>query len=166
MKIVIWGLLFVVSIVLLLSLTGAKRVKTEVTIAATPSEIWSVLVNTAQYKDWNPVIVSVEGSYTLNSIIKNKVKMPPDGKLTSMSTKVKGLKKNEELFQFGGTRGLMTFAHRWILIPVKGGTRVIQQEEYRGLIVWFWKASMMEAVYSRANEALKKRVLLLKKKTK
>ena len=43
--------------------------------------------------------------------------------------------------------------------PVKGGTKVTQREEYRGIAVWFWDADWVEPAYQKANQALRDRVL-------
>ena len=67
--------------------------------------------------------------------------------------------EKKKLNQFGGMRGILTFDHQWLLEPVEGGTKVIQHEEYRGIGVWFWDYSWVEPAYTKANDALKKRVM-------
>ena len=62
----------------------------------------------------------------------------------------------QELNQFGGLRGVLTFDHTWRLEPVAGGTRVTQHEEYRGIGVWFWDPAWVEEAYRDALVALER----------
>lgn len=137
---------------------GHKVVHTEIVIPAPPSAVWSVLADAPRYKEWNPVFIDVEGELREGAKMTYRVRERPGKESTIVPTVVK-LAIDEELNQFGGLRGILTFDHHWLLEPLEGGTRVTQHEEYRGIGVWFWNASWVEPAYSRANEALKDRVL-------
>ena len=144
-----------------LSLLGHKTVYTEIEIPAPPSEVWKILTDAARYSEWNPVIIAVEGEYGPGETLSNTVR-ETSGKESLMKSKVIGWKPEQELNQFGGLRGILTFDHKWQLAPIPEGTQVIQREEYRGVGVWFWDASWVEPAYARANQALKERVLSLR----
>ena len=136
---------------------GHKVVHTELVIPASPSAVWHVVTDAAKYPEWNPTIVRVEGAYELDAVLMNHVR-DGSGEEVVMKSRVVAMLENRELHQFGGTPGLLTFDHKWILEPVADGTRVIQHEEYRGLGVWFWDASWVEPAYQRSLEALSDRV--------
>ena len=139
---------------------GHKVVHTEILIPAPPAAVWAVLADAPRYKEWNPVFIDVDGEYREGAKLTYQVR-EPSGKESVIVSKVVRLASQRELNQFGGIRGVLTFDHNWLLEPVDGGTRVAQHEEYRGIGVWFWDASWVEPAYSRANEALKERVLRL-----
>lgn len=140
-----------------MALLGSKTVHTSIVIKAPPAQVWAVLTDAPSYKEWNPTFIDVEGEYEVGKTLTNKVK--EEGKVVTIKSKVIKMDENRELNQFGGIRGVLTFDHRWILEPVEGGTKVIQTETYRGIWVWFWDESWVEPAYSRANEALRDRVL-------
>ncbi len=137
---------------------GCSSVHTEITIPAEPEIVWSVLTDADGYKEWNPVLVPIEGSLREGEKIKYQMTQP-DGKQSEVVARVKKMVSLHELNQGGGIPGILTFNHKWLLEPVDGGTRVSQHEEYRGIGVWFWDESWVEPTYMKANEALKKRVL-------
>lgn len=166
MKIALWIVGVSTVVAVLLALFGHKKVRTEIVISASADVVWSVLIDAPRYKEWNPVIFKVEGAYGKGATMTNHVNMPGADKPTVMKSRVVGMTRERELNQFGGVRGVLTFDHKWVLIPVKDGTQVIQQEEYRGLGVWFWDAKVMEAPYAKANQALKARVLQILKERK
>ena len=153
------GLLGVVTVAT--ALFGRKVVHTEIEIAAPASEIWAVLSDAERYTEWNPVIIKVAGQYAPGAELSNTVR-DGSGQESVMTSKVLRFQPNQELNQFGGLPGLLTFDHQWILEPTATGTRVIQHEEYRGIGIWFWNESWVEPAYSKANEALRERVFELR----
>ena len=58
-----------ITIVILLALLvtasfqSKKSVHVELIIPATQAEIWSILMDTPRYSEWNPVFVKVEGAF-------------------------------------------------------------------------------------------------------
>ena len=140
-----------------LALTGRKSVHTEIVIPAPPEAVWAVLSDPAHFSEWNPVIVDVQGAYREGEQVTNRVII--DGSESTMASRVVRVEPNRLLNQRGGPSGILTFDHTWQLEPVENGTHVRQREEYRGIGVWFWDASVMEPLYGQANEALRARVL-------
>ena len=140
-----------------LALTGRKSVSTELFIPASPEAVWVVLSDAAHFSEWNPVIVDVQGVYREGEQVTNRVIM--DGSESTMTSRVVRVEPNRLLNQRGGPPGILTFDHTWKLEPVENGTLVRQREEYRGIGVWFWDASVMEPLYGQANEALRAHVL-------
>ncbi|MEM7310863.1 MAG: SRPBCC domain-containing protein [Planctomycetota bacterium] len=150
----------VVAALLVLMWTGRKSVHTELVVPAPPEAVWAVLMDTGSYGDWNPVLVSAEGALAEGNGIDYTMRQP-DGKESPISARVTSLVERQELRQFGGIRGVLTFDHRYTLEPAPEGTRVTQHEEYRGIGVHFWDASWVEPAYARVNEALGERARAL-----
>jgi len=141
-----------------LSFFGCGSVHTSIVIPASPENIWSVLTDPAGYSEWNPVLVPFEGELRQGETVMYRM-TDHNGKTSEVEATVIEMVERKTLNQFGGMRGILTFDHSWTLEEVEGGTRVTQHEEYRGIGVWFWDYSWVEVAYSRANEALQKRVL-------
>ena len=149
-------LLSVIAPVLLLgaaALLSHKTYRVERVINAPAEKIWAVLMNTAAYGDWNPVFVKVDGTYRAGSKVQNTFQ-DPSGKLFEVTNSVVTVTPDRELRQKGGMPGVITFDHQWLLQPVEGGTRVIQNEVDRGLYVWFWDDSWIIPKYTQVLEAL------------
>lgn len=137
---------------------GCATVHTETFIEAPPNEVWAVLSDPAGYEEWNPVFVHAEGTLREDETMTYRVR-ETEGEEYTMEANVEEVVDGEKLNQRGGTWGILTFDHTWQLVPENGGTRVIQHEEYGGIGVIFWNHDWIEPAYSRANEALKTRVL-------
>jgi hypothetical protein len=137
---------------------GYSKVFTEIVIQAEPEEVWAVITDSSNYKNWNPVIVNAVGDYAKDAKIVNTV-VEKAKKPTKIKSKVVKFEPPFHLNQFGGYRGIITFDHHYILEKVEEGTKVIQKEEYTGFYVNFWDSSWVEPAYNQVNEALKKEVL-------
>lgn len=136
---------------------GHHEVYTETIIAAEPEEVWAVITDASNYKNWNPVITNAIGAYAEGATIINTV--VEDGKKpTKIKSKVVKFEPPYHLNQFGGYRGIITFDHHYILEKVDAGTKVIQKEEYTGFYVNFWDSAWVEPAYRRVNEALRQEV--------
>ena len=152
-----FGLLAIAVIAVAGALLTRKTFHVEQVIAAPPEDIWSALMDTAAYSEWNPVFVEVAGKYAKGAKMLNKVR-DPKGNILEMTAKVKTVREARELRQTGGIPGVITFDHQWLLEPVDGGTRVIQHEVDRGLYLWFWDSSWIEPAYAETLRALGDRV--------
>ena len=58
-----WFLFIVIPILVLVVLyfLGRKSVHAELMIPSTPAGVWVVLMDVPAYKEWNPVLIPVEG---------------------------------------------------------------------------------------------------------
>ena len=52
---------------------GYSKVYTEIIIQAEPEEVWAVITDSSNYKNWNPVIVNAVGDYAKRAKIVNTV---------------------------------------------------------------------------------------------
>jgi hypothetical protein len=164
MKMTILGSKWVIAIIalvvmfLVMYLLGRKSVHAELIIPATPGEVWSVLMDVPGYKEWNLVLVPIEGEFKKGSKLKYKMSSP-DGTTTEVKSSIVEIIEEKKLNQRGGIPGIMTFNHTWLLELVEEGTKVTQYEEYRGIGVLFWDPSWYESAYQRAIEALRDYVI-------
>lgn len=141
---------------LLLGASGCKTVTAETVIHAKPATVWRVLADARGFEEWNPVHVKVEGVYREGEIIRVHVK-DGAGKVSAYQSTVRRVQPNRELVQGGGFPGVLTFAHSFRLEPVETGTRVVQQEKFRGVGVLFVDLEWVEPGYRAVNAALKRR---------
>ncbi|MBF2758977.1 MAG: SRPBCC domain-containing protein [Ectothiorhodospiraceae bacterium AqS1] len=134
-----------------------KTFYVERVIEAPPDRIWRILMDTRGYRDWNPVFVSIDGSYEEGARLTNSVRFP-DASIVTMEARVRALIAEKEIRQSGGTPGLLSFDHRWLLEPVDGGTLVSMHEVDRGIWLWFWDSSWILPAYESVLDALERRI--------
>lgn len=129
--------LTLLSIVLLLLMIGRKSAHTEVIIKATPEKVWAVLTDFTQVKEWNSVLVPIQGELKEGNTIKYEFCQDEGGKAAVMDATVRKIIPGELINQTGGMPLVLTFNHKYILEPVGEGTKVTIHEEYRGVMVSF-----------------------------
>ena len=74
---------------------------------------------------------------------------------------MRNFEPERELAQGGGVPGLLTFSHTFRLEQVPSGTRVVQEEVFRGVGLLFVDLDWVEAGYQAVNAALARRVEML-----
>lgn len=151
-----WTLIIgaIVVILLLLYLLGRKSVHTELTISASPQEVWKALMDPGS---WNPVLIPIEGDLVEGSNIKYKF-VQDENTTSEIPAKVKKIVERALLNQTGGMAGILTFDHRYILEADEDGTKVTIHEDYRGIMVPFWNPAPVEKAYEKLIKALKNKV--------
>jgi hypothetical protein len=130
---------------------------TEITINATPEDVWKELINFNSYPTWNPFITSIKGTPTKgNKLIAN---------ISGMKFKPIVLESipNKKLVWLGKLlfKGLFDGEHSFEIIPQQQGCKFIQSEKFNGILVPFFKKKLMEATkggFISMNEQLKERV--------
>ena len=140
-----------------LFLLGRETFHAEITIDATPEEVWSVLTDAPGYAAWNPLLVPVSGDFSEGAEVEYRMTQP-NGKQSTMKARVRKVVAPELLGQHAGIPGVLTADHTWRLEPTPGGTRVIQHEVDNGVAMLFWDSSWVQPAYERVNLALKHRV--------
>lgn len=152
------GFVAILGVMTLLYLFGRKSVHSEIVIPAAPNQVWTILIDTKSYGQWNKVLIPLEGSLQEGSTVKYAFYQEADTSYEILSN-VKKIIENQLLNQGGGMPGILTFDHRYVLESVDEGTKVIIHEDYRGIGVPFWNPAPVEASYNRLNQALKNRVI-------
>ena len=139
-----------------------SRIETEIDIAAAPHEVWRVLVDFANYGQWNPFIDRIEGEARLGAKIKVHVKalgLPP----MPLDAEIVTLEDDREIVWRSGlfAKGLFDRDH---IISVEGtatGTRLRQIQTFEGPMA-STAAILGEGPVrhglTRMNDALKRKV--------
>lgn len=155
----ITGLALIV-ILLILYIAGNKSVHVEITIEAPPDKVWKVLTDHAEIKEWNKILIPLDGQFKEGTTIKYEFNQDENSS-TTMPAKVIRIIENQLLNQSGGMMGVLIFDHNYILEPSGKGTKLTIHEDYKGIMVPFWNPVKVEAAYMRLAEALRQRVLSL-----
>ncbi len=116
-----------------------KILTTEVHIAATPERVWEVLADLAAYRAWNPFIVEADGTTEVGDRLTLRMQ-PVGGKAMTLRPTVVEVRPGRVL-RWAGRLGLpriLDAEHEFLLEPgAAGGTRLVQRETFRGLLVPF-----------------------------
>jgi hypothetical protein len=138
-----------------------KQLSAHIDIRATPDRVWRVLTDLAAYPQWNPFIVRAEGAVGPGQQLVLTMQ-PVGGRAMTLRPRLVDVATNRTLRWRGtlGIPGLMDAEHTFLLQPRPDGTRLIQQETFRGLLVPFLSTSLDRSTlpaFVAMNEALKKR---------
>jgi hypothetical protein len=136
-----------------------KTVSATIQIDTPPAKVWEVLTDLAAYPRWNPLFPEASGQITVGSrLILKTVK--PNGRTMTVKPKILAVEPNAELRWSAGLPGVIGGEHSFTLAPVDGGTRLVQSETFRGLLVPFSGKTLAaaESGYQALNNALKAHV--------
>ena len=138
-----------------------RALNTEILIEAAPRTLWSVLTDFAAYPEWNPFIVQVQGRPIPDSRLRVRLQ-PPGGRPMTFRPRVLRVEPDRELRWLGHVlvSGLFDGEHILRLEPVEGGTRFVQREEFRGLLLpllWRGLDTKTRAGFEAMNMSLKNR---------
>jgi uncharacterized protein YndB with AHSA1/START domain len=142
--------------------SGHRTVYTEITIDATPDQVWQVLTDTKNYPNWAKFMVRIDGKIKHNGQIDAYFKPNPNkDKLNKVHHTISVTNGKEfswsEVFMFG----IKDF-HRFIVEPTADGkTKFIQSDLVQGGLSWLLGKSIInfEAKnYPIFNKALKAEV--------
>ena len=112
----------------------------EATINATPAVVWALLTNAADYPNWNPTVVRVEGVIALGQKIKVFATISPE---RAFPVKVTELEPNQRMVWQGGMPlGLFKGVRTFTLTPAGEGTRFSMREVFSGPMLGLIKRSM------------------------
>ena len=151
------GLYLLIGLGCFLMLIGKKSVRSKININATPNQVWEVITNTAQYNEWNSVMLLLEGSIKEGNLVKYRFTQE-EGKQYDIPSRVKKIIPSSLLNQGGGTFGIITFDHTNSLEEKEGKTELIIHEDYWGVFVPFWNPAAVQKAYDRLNKDIKNRV--------
>jgi hypothetical protein len=138
-----------------------KELASMVEIDAAPPTVWAVLTDFASYGEWNPVEVSMKGRAVEGTVLEHTSQLPGKKPMTFRPTIITA-KPNEELTWKGKVLvpGMFDVVHQFRLEPLpKGGTRLHQREQFRGVLIPFLGSTLREtrAAFDLANAAIKRR---------
>ena len=115
-----------------------KSYEAETTIAASPEQVWDVLVDLPRYPAWDSGMTQVEGTIGVRNKIKIWTEVTPE---RPFPLTVAGLEAPRKMVWKGGMPlGLFSGVRTFTLEPSENGTRVRVREEYRGpLLGLIWR---------------------------
>lgn len=137
------------------------QLRTEIEIAAPPSVVWEILLDSARYHEWNPFITTLEGEIQLDARL-NVVVSPPGSSDFRFRPVVMKCEAQSELRWRGKVLAdfLFTGEHYFQLEALEGGgTRFTQGEDFSGYLLRFLGRQMTATAqgFVFMNQALKRR---------
>jgi hypothetical protein len=138
-----------------------KELTSMIEIDAAPPTVWGVLTDFASYGEWNPVEISMKGQAVEGTVLEHTSRLP-GGKPMTFHPTIVTAKPDQELAWKGKivVPGMFDVVHRFRLerLPT-GGTRLQQSEQFRGLLIPFFGATLRKTrvAFDLANAAIKRR---------
>jgi hypothetical protein len=139
------------------------RISAEIEIGAPPDAVWAQLSDLAGYPSWNPFIPSAVGTLAPGERLALRLQ-PPGGRALTIKPTVTEVVPGSVLEWLGhlGVPGLFDGRHRFELTPTLQGTRLVQSEEFSGVLVrplrGFLDGGTLTG-FRAMNDALRERVL-------
>jgi hypothetical protein len=136
-----------------------KTMSATIEIDAPPMAVWAVLTNLSRYPEWNPLFREASGEIAVGKRIRLRSVHPANGRMMTVKPKIVAAEPGIELRWAAGLPGIISGEHSFALSPTNAGTRLVQSESFRGLLVPFSRKTFAnaEASFQALNEALKKR---------
>jgi hypothetical protein len=140
----------------------SKELFSSIDIAAPADMVWEVLVDFAAFPVWNPFITQAEGRLEVGGRLTLRMQ-PVGGSAVTLRPTVVEVVDGRRLRWQGrlGVRGLFDADHLFIVEPQgAAGSRLIQQEQFSGLLVPFLQRSLDRGTlpaFQAMNSALKDR---------
>jgi hypothetical protein len=140
----------------------AKQLRSEVDIHATPERVWQVLTDLAAYPKWNPFIIRAEGEVRRGGRLTLRMQ-PAGGRAMTFRPTVLEATEGRRLRWLGHllVAGLFDGEHSFTIRPLGDGrVRLVQQEDFRGLLVPLLAGSLDRRTlpgFEQMNQALKRR---------
>ncbi len=130
--------------------------ETGIFIAASPERVWMLLTDPEAHAAWNPMMQAVKGSFTPGRRVRLTMRTPSGGTMR-FRPRVLVADPGRELRWLGrlGLPRLFDGEHYFRLIPEAGGTRLIQGERFRGLLLWVMDVQQFLPGFEAGNAALK-----------
>src|SRR3954447_14761835 len=134
-----------------------RSIRTEIVIEAPIEAVWAVLTDFPSHSAWDPFLTRIEGSAALGERLAvrfhNGMTMRPTVTEVREGSVLEWFGK----FLFGG---LFDGRHRFELISEGASTRLVQSEQFSGMLVPLVKKLLAdtERQFEQLNVALKKRV--------
>jgi hypothetical protein len=139
-----------------------KTLNTHIDIHAPAGAVWEVLTDLERYAEWNPFIVEAAGKVAVGACLTVRVK-PVGGRATAFRPTVTAADPERRFAWLGrlwGVPGLFDGAHRFELQADGDRTRLVQAEDFRGVLVPLFAGSLetgSRAGFEAMNVALARR---------
>lgn len=137
-------------------------IATFIDIRANPARVWRTLTAFADYPAWNPFILAIEGSPSVDARLRVQIRQP-GGSVMTFRPRVLIAEPERQLRWKGRllVPGLFDGEHSFRLEPVPGGVRLHHEERFTGVLAALMPASSYDRIrqgFEAMNAALKARV--------
>lgn len=137
------------------------ELRTEIEIEAPPDRVWDALVDFDAYRDWNPFISSIRGKLEVGARLVVDLS-PPESRTVTLRPKLLVVDPGRELRWKGHffVKGLFDGEHFFKLSPTETGTRLVQGEDFSGLLVQRMGPALTKTArgFVAMNQALRRRL--------
>lgn len=139
-----------------------RQVKTSINIGCSPGEVWRVLMDFAEYGDWNPYITQIIGIPATGNRLRLTLSLPNDKRkiYRPKVTKV-DIRREMRLQNSAFLPGLFRNEHVIRLVSRGAmGSSLYQEQSFSGLMIPFIAGSLLptaQAGLEAMNEAVKQR---------
>jgi hypothetical protein len=136
-----------------------KTMSATIQIDAPPMTVWVILTDLNSYPDWNPLFREASGQIAVGNRITLRTVRPANGRLMTVKPKITAADPGAELRWASSLPGIISGEHSFKLTQADGGTRLVQTETFRGLLVPFSGKTFArsEVSFGSLNEAIKQR---------
>jgi hypothetical protein len=140
----------------------AKQLRTHTDIHASPERVWQILTDFTAYPQWNPFMPRASGSARRGERLTIRLQ-PVGGRGTTFRPTVLEADPGKRLRWVGRVLvpGVFDGEHSFTIQPLgQGQVRLVQQEDYRGLLVPLLARSLDRRTlpaFEQMNQALKRR---------
>jgi hypothetical protein len=136
-----------------------KTMSATIQIDASPMTVWAVLTDLNRYPCWNPLFREASGQIAVGSRITLRTVHPANGRLMTVKPKITVADPGAELRWTSSLPGIISGEHSFTLTQADGGTRLVQAESFRGLLVPLSGQTFArsEVSFNGLNEAIKQR---------
>jgi hypothetical protein len=136
-----------------------KTMSATIQIDAPPMAVWAVLTGLGSYPDWNPLFREASGQVAVGSRITLRSVHPASGRMMTVRPKITVADPGRELRWVSSLPGIISGEHSFTLTAAGVGTRLVQSETFRGLLVPFSARTLArsEVSFRELNDAVKKR---------
>jgi hypothetical protein len=140
-----------------------KDIHTEIEINAPNKRVWQILIDFAQYPQWNPFIVQIVGEPLRGCRLEARIQSPGSRAMTIRPVVLRVEEDEHGLLWRGSLPipGLFSGEHHFVAQYLDAGrTRFIQGERFTGLLVPLVSRSLWDKIrngFEEMNRALKAR---------
>ena len=139
-----------------------REIRTKIDIKAAPEDVWNVLMDFDAYSEWNPFVVSIDGSSATGDRLTAQLQL--EGKKPMKISPI--VQENEAPGRFSwlgvmGSAGLFSGYHQFELEETEDGTRFHHYEEFSGALAPIVLRMIQKPTtrgFEKMNRALRSRV--------
>ena len=154
------GIAILVAAIYAFGFTLTAEIRTEIDIEAPPEKVWAVLTDFRAYPEWNPFIQKIEGTAAVGETLNAEMHPLHMDSAQSFSPEVLVADENKELRWLGDLLlpGIFDGEHFFQIEATETGSRLVNGENFRGILLLAFDMDDFLPSFEAANEALKKRV--------